>query len=167
MVSVLAGGVLFNRKKNDLHLQYLNKNKQTWMLFGTLHKTYLTFVKLAIDVYSRLDRALIRRCHLTSIRNSIVEIRQSYEWPSCLHNWISTIWFPVLVIRHLVIESVPRFLCSLILDAKHPCASDQYAKKISANANWYIFSKQIRRMASPQHSHPPTCQMLVIITEGR
>ena len=162
MVSVLEGRVLFNRKKNHLRLQYLNKNKQTWMLFGTLYKTHLTFVKLAINVYSRLARALIQSCHLTSIRNSIVEIRQSYEWHS-----ISTIGFPVLVIRHIDIESIPRFLCSFPLDMKYTCASDQYAKKISANANWYIFSKQIRRMINPRHSHPPTCQMLVIITEGR
>ena len=41
----------------------------------------------------------ISRCHLTSIGNPIVEIRRSYD------RLISTMGFPILVRRHLYIES--------------------------------------------------------------
>ena len=44
----------------------------------------------------------INRCHLTSIGNPIVEIRRSYD------RLISTMGFPILVRRHLYIESGPR-----------------------------------------------------------
>ena len=43
----------------------------------------------------------IKRCHLTSIGNPIVEIRRSYD------RLISTMRFPILVRRHLYIESGP------------------------------------------------------------
>ena len=46
----------------------------------------------------------IKRCHLTSIENPTVEIRQSYN---CL---ISTMGFPVLVRQHLCPASGPRVL---------------------------------------------------------
>ena len=44
----------------------------------------------------------IKRCHLTSIGNAIVEIRRSYD------PLISTMGFPILVRCHLYIESRPR-----------------------------------------------------------
>ena len=44
----------------------------------------------------------VLRCHLTSMRNPIVEIRWSYD---CL---ISTMGFPILVRRYLYIESGAR-----------------------------------------------------------
>ena len=44
----------------------------------------------------------IKRCHLTSIGNPLVEIRRSY------HRLISTMGFPILVRRHHYIESGPR-----------------------------------------------------------
>ena len=44
----------------------------------------------------------IQRCHLTSIGNPIVEIRQSYD------RLISTLGFPILVRWYLFIESGPR-----------------------------------------------------------
>ena len=47
----------------------------------------------------------IKRCHLTSIGNPIVEIRRSYD------RLISTIGFPILVRCNLYIESVP---CSML-----------------------------------------------------
>ena len=43
----------------------------------------------------------ILRCHLTSIGNPIVEIRRSYD------RLLSTMGFPILVRRHLYIESGP------------------------------------------------------------
>ena len=43
----------------------------------------------------------IKRCHLTSIGNPIVEIRRSYD------RLISTMGFPILVRWHLYIESGP------------------------------------------------------------
>ena len=43
----------------------------------------------------------IKRCHLTSIGNPIVEIRRSYD------RLISTMGFPIPVRRHLYIESGP------------------------------------------------------------
>ena len=46
----------------------------------------------------------IKRCHLTSIGNPIVEIRRSYD------RLISTMGFPILVRWHLYIESGPRYL---------------------------------------------------------
>ena len=47
----------------------------------------------------------IKRCHLTSIGNPIVEIRRSYD------RLISTMEFPIPVRRHLYIESGPWKLC--------------------------------------------------------
>ena len=44
----------------------------------------------------------IKKCHLTSIGNPIVEIRRSYD------RLISTMGFPIPVRRHLYIESGPR-----------------------------------------------------------
>ena len=46
----------------------------------------------------------IKRCHLASIGNPIVEIRRSYD------RLISTMGFPILVRWHLYIESGPRCL---------------------------------------------------------
>ena len=45
----------------------------------------------------------IKRCNLTSIGNRIVEIRRSYD------RLISTMGFPILVRRHLYIDSGPRW----------------------------------------------------------
>ena len=53
---------------------------------------------------STLGAESIKRCHLTSIGNPIVEIRRSYD------RLISTMGFPILVRRHLYIESGPRSL---------------------------------------------------------
>ena len=50
----------------------------------------------------------IKRCHLTSIGNPIVEIRRSYD------RLISTMGFPILVRRHLYIESGPWYLFLII-----------------------------------------------------
>ena len=47
----------------------------------------------------------IKRCHITSIGNPIVEIRWSYD------RLISTMGFPILVTWHLYIESGPRAPC--------------------------------------------------------
>ena len=49
----------------------------------------------------RLGPDSIKRCHLTSIGNPIVEIRRSYD------RLISTMGFPILVRWHLYIESGP------------------------------------------------------------
>ena len=51
----------------------------------------------------------IQRCHLTSIGNPIVEIRRSYN------RLISTMGSPILVRRHLYIESGPRSSTAKIL----------------------------------------------------
>ena len=52
--------------------------------------------------YDHLGADSIKRCHLTSIWSLIVEIRRSYD------RLISTMGFPILVRRHLYIESGPR-----------------------------------------------------------
>ena len=53
-----------------------------------------------LSLYS-LGPDSIQRCHLTNIGNPIVEIRPSYD------RLISTMGFPILVRRHLYIESGP------------------------------------------------------------
>ena len=49
----------------------------------------------------------IKRCHLTSIGNPIVEIRRSYD------RLISTMGFPIRVRQHLYIELGPRWFSLL------------------------------------------------------
>ena len=51
----------------------------------------------------------IKRWHLTSIGNPIVEIGRSYD------RLISTMWFPILVRWRLYIESGPRLSVNIIL----------------------------------------------------
>ena len=53
------------------------------------------------DVIIILGPGSLKRCHLTSIGNPIVEIRRSYD------RLISTMGFPILVRWHLYIESGP------------------------------------------------------------
>ena len=72
----------------------------------SLLMTYFSLLTHA-DVLLVLNRFLhqgadsIKRCHLTSIGNPIVEIRRSYD------RLISTMGFPILVRWHLYIESGP------------------------------------------------------------
>ena len=56
------------------------------------------------NTYTHQGPDSIKRCHLTSIGNPIVEIRRSYD------RLISTMGFPIPVRRHLYIESRPREL---------------------------------------------------------
>ena len=72
----------------------------TWTFFSqTIHMIVGNLGLLNMLPALGLDS--IKRCHLTSIGNPIVEIRRSYD---CL---ISTMGFPIPVRRHLYIESGP------------------------------------------------------------
>ena len=65
-----------------------------WNPWSVIHWPYL-------DAPNVLGPDSIKRCHLTSIGNPIVEIRRSYD------RLISTMEFPIPVRRHLYIESGP------------------------------------------------------------
>ena len=59
-------------------------------------------------IYRNQGPDSIYGCHLTIIGNSIVEIRRSW------FSLISTMGFPILVRRHLYIDSTPRTKCRLL-----------------------------------------------------
>ena len=74
----------------------------------------------------------IWRWHLTSIGNSIVEIRRSYD------RLISTMGFPILVRSHLYIESGPWLKSSAII-ILHPACLDKSLSLVWHSAlNWHV-----------------------------
>ena len=78
-----------------------------WRSYSEIRKLDLTLGSSLIstawsklcDWFQQLGADSIKRCHLTSIGNPIVEIRQSYD------RLISTMGFPIPVRWHLYIES--------------------------------------------------------------
>ena len=97
----------------------------------------------------------IKRCHLTRIGNPIVEIRWSYD------HLISTMGFPILVRRHLYIESGPMSLAAMVLNMCYFCRVSSTQLVIFFNQLLILSSLPI--LASPNHlthaakrSAPPT-----------
>ena len=75
------------------------KNNDNVWVFGD--KVNFTVRSPLLSLPNSLGPDSIKRCHLTSIGNPIVEIRRSHD------RLISTMGFPILVRRHLYIESGP------------------------------------------------------------
>ena len=84
-----------------------------WLFFN-LNLNGITFLakKRALGADS------IKRCHLTSIGNPIVEIRRSYD------RLITTMGFPILIRCNLYIESVP---CSMLFSLISVGRRDMYS----------------------------------------
>ena len=87
-----------------------------WFSIWRYHKTYIRengsnqadkvwcighIIHMSFHISDNLGPDSIKRCHLTSIGNPIVEIRRSYD------RLISTMGFHIPVRRHLYIESGP------------------------------------------------------------
>ena len=76
----------------------------------------------------------IKRCHLTSIGNLIVEIRRSYD------RLISTMGFPIPVRRHLYIESGPWCLIMKLRENLSVAAPQCHQQKChwQHSLNWFL-----------------------------
>ena len=72
----------------------------------------------------------IKRCHLTSIGNPIVEIRRSHD------RLISTMGFPIPVRCHLYIESGPR---SIQFFLSHNRCSNQFSREYLINRTLHLW----------------------------
>ena len=78
----------------------------SWLALKFVSRLW-TFVKSTYRKYSLQGPDSTQRRRLTSIGNPIVEIRRSYD------RLMSTMRFPIVVRRHLYIESGPWALCLL------------------------------------------------------
>ena len=81
---------------------HLSRDNHELYWYSRLQKYEVTDKYMIIATWQNVQGPdTIRRCHLTSIGNPIVEMRRSYD------RLISTIGFPILVRWHLYIESGP------------------------------------------------------------
>ena len=123
--------------KNKIIIIKKNSNRKT-MLFQSLHCAMSICMKYILDntfqpLWAQIQYNLIQRCHLTSIGNPIVKIRQSYD------RLISTMEFPILVRRHLYIES-GRWCLNLNISDKNvnAMAADALALSVTrTSAEWH------------------------------
>ena len=81
------------------HFSKLRWHRQ--LKFFSLENRTILSCTVNVNASSSLGAESIKRCHLTSIGNPIVEIRRSYD------RLISTMGFPILVRRYLYIQSGP------------------------------------------------------------
>ena len=96
MVSLLAH-ICFNELKYIV-IGCLTHRSSVNFIITSLIPNYQWYIHF---MGNKLGPDSIKRCHLTSIGNPIVEIRRSYD------RLISTMGFPIPVRRHLYIESGP------------------------------------------------------------
>ena len=90
----------------------------------------------------------IKRCHLTTIGNLIVEIRRSFD------RLISTMGFPILVRRHLYIESGPRFSVSQLPLPHKPLVNNSYCQRMWNGASRYLGNHAMTALQVPCRLFP-------------